>query len=250
MLYGEAVFTCAVLETVADKRDLATREQWYIDTLAPEYNMLRIAYSGVGVPQSAETRAKRAESVRRALANPEVRERISKANRGRKRTMEQRARMGVARRGIPLSVTTREKLSRALTGRVVTPDARAKIGAANRGKVVSAETRAKLAALATGRTHTAESRAKMSQDRKGKVLHPNTSAAISHMNRARSAEDWQRISAKAVTTKRERYGHLPPHTHTAEAREKIAAAKQAYWQRKREAMPISSASENDAVLPT
>jgi len=55
--YGEDAFEFSVLEYVAaNKKDLLGREQHYIDTICPEYNILRVAGSNLGFRHSRETR--------------------------------------------------------------------------------------------------------------------------------------------------------------------------------------------------
>jgi group I intron endonuclease len=53
--YGEKAFVWGVLEYTDDA---LAREQYYIDTLKPEYNILQVARNVVGCIRSEETRAK------------------------------------------------------------------------------------------------------------------------------------------------------------------------------------------------
>lgn len=52
--YGSNQFTFEVIEYVPDKNSLIEREQHYLDTLKPEYNICKIAGSRLGVKYSEE----------------------------------------------------------------------------------------------------------------------------------------------------------------------------------------------------
>lgn len=54
--YKEQNFKFEILELVKDKSQLISREQYYIDLLKPEYNILKIAGSRLGSKHSKETR--------------------------------------------------------------------------------------------------------------------------------------------------------------------------------------------------
>src|SRR4051812_38367035 len=57
--YGLHRFYFEILEEVAlDKQELLDREQHYIDTLKPEYNISPVAGSSLGVKMSAEAKRK------------------------------------------------------------------------------------------------------------------------------------------------------------------------------------------------
>jgi group I intron endonuclease len=56
--YGLENFVFEVIELVENKNNLIKREQFYIDTLNPEYNSSRIAGSCLGIKHSIETNLK------------------------------------------------------------------------------------------------------------------------------------------------------------------------------------------------
>lgn len=60
--YGPEQFVFEIIETVEDLNKLVEREQHFIDTLNPGYNIRKIANSNIGVKWSAETIAKRQAS--------------------------------------------------------------------------------------------------------------------------------------------------------------------------------------------
>jgi len=55
--YGHKVFNLDILENCS-KQDLIKREQYYIDTLNPQYNIIKTAGSSLGRNLSEETKAK------------------------------------------------------------------------------------------------------------------------------------------------------------------------------------------------
>ena len=55
--YGYSNFTLEILE-YCDPKDLIKREQYYLDLIKPEYNILIIAGSRLGKKHSEETLAK------------------------------------------------------------------------------------------------------------------------------------------------------------------------------------------------
>lgn len=87
--YGPEEFFFKVLELVEDKSQLIEREQFYINTLSPEFNICKVANSKQGVKASPELRArlsaahKGKPSGRKGVAIPEhVKRKISESKRG------------------------------------------------------------------------------------------------------------------------------------------------------------------------
>jgi group I intron endonuclease len=98
--YGHINFNLDILE-YCNLNVLIEREQYYIDHLNPEYNILKIAGSRLGVKLSQETIAKMKLSAT-----------------GRKHTFETREKMRISLIGHTLSQEGREKVSIATTLRV------------------------------------------------------------------------------------------------------------------------------------
>ena len=73
MKYGRDAFTFGLLEECVPEC-LIEREQHWIDTLKPRYNIRTRAESNRGLKPSAESNIKRSASLKRALASPEARE--------------------------------------------------------------------------------------------------------------------------------------------------------------------------------
>lgn len=53
--YGEDAFAFKVIEYIEDIKDLITREQYWMDTLHPEYNIAPLAYSRLGTKHRPES---------------------------------------------------------------------------------------------------------------------------------------------------------------------------------------------------
>jgi group I intron endonuclease len=89
--YGYSRFTLEILE-YCDSKDVIKREQYYIDLLKPEYNILKKAGSSYGKLHTIETKAKIALALR-GETNPmfgkkhsdEVRKKISEKRLGKPR---------------------------------------------------------------------------------------------------------------------------------------------------------------------
>ena len=95
--YGYSAFSLEILE-YCDIKDTIKREQSYIDSLNPEYNILKIAGSRLGSKQSAETKAK-----------------IVLALTGHKTSAITKSKQRAARLGISHDDATRAKLKEHLT---------------------------------------------------------------------------------------------------------------------------------------
>jgi len=94
----------------------------------------------VGKKHSAKTRAKLSESIKETLSSPEVRAKISAANKGKKRSAKTRAKMSKAKSGE----------NNPMFGKHLSAETRAKLSAALRGKKSSAKTRAKMSKAKSG----------------------------------------------------------------------------------------------------
>jgi len=100
--YGNSVFIFGMLEITEDK-DLINREQYYIDTLNPEYNMCPIAGSRLGSKQSSETKAKIKKNNAKYWLGKNLSEttkqKIGDSNRGNKHTQKTRNKISAATKG-------------------------------------------------------------------------------------------------------------------------------------------------------
>ncbi len=174
--YGEDSFCFSILE-MCNPAQTIEREQHYIDTINPVYNIARVAGSTLGKKHtdeaknkmrasqlgrkpSSETRKKMSEAGKGRLFSEQHREKLSKAGignkngignhagLGRKHTEEQRMKMSFIRKIICNTEEFKQKVSQRMNGnkhnigRKHTDEARRKMSEAH--KNISDETRRKL----------------------------------------------------------------------------------------------------------
>ncbi len=151
--YGEVAFTFTVLERVDDPTNLLEREQHYLDTMRPYYNICRTAGNKLGVPLPADAVEKMRAGLTGQKRSIETRQRQSQSLKGLKRTAEQRANMcagqasiapetrarmnaavSAAHKGKPPSSACIEASRQAHLGKPRPADVREKIGAPQRGR--------------------------------------------------------------------------------------------------------------------
>jgi group I intron endonuclease len=99
-----------------DSKDLIKREQYYIDLLKPEYNILKIAGSRFGSIHTKETRAKMSSTKAGRKLSEETRAKISSAIVGKKHSDETRAKISSSKIGKKLSEDIRAKMSSSKVG--------------------------------------------------------------------------------------------------------------------------------------
>ncbi|KAF3937050.1 hypothetical protein ABW19_dt0203323 [Dactylella cylindrospora] len=111
--YGYSQFSLEILEYCKPKECLE-REQYYIDFLKPEYNILKVAGSLLGFKHLEATKA----IMKGRKVSAETRAKLSEANTGKTRSTETRQKISAAMKnenhpmyGKTLTDETREKLS-------------------------------------------------------------------------------------------------------------------------------------------
>ena len=115
-------FTVECLE-FCEKEDLLSREQYFVDTLNPKYNIrTKCVYSNLGLKTSDETK-----------------EKISKANSGKVRSEECKAILREINLGKKASDETKQKMSDSQKNKVKTEMHKRKISESNKGKTMSKE---------------------------------------------------------------------------------------------------------------
>jgi group I intron endonuclease len=120
--YGSDCFEFNIIER-CKKSQLIEREQHYIDTINPSYNMFPYARSPLGSKWSIEQR-KNFRKARKGKPNP--------INAKRMRTVEARARVSALHKGKIVSEETRAKISEIQTGRKASDETKAKMRASAR----------------------------------------------------------------------------------------------------------------------
>jgi group I intron endonuclease len=208
--YGQDAFEFSVIEACS-VLELIFREQHWINTLKPEYNLAPNAGNSLGVKHTPEYKAK----ISAFLTG-------NKRNAGRKASLETRKKLSEAHKGKKISSEHREKLIQANTGRVVTDATREKIRVANAGRVHTPEERAKISA-----SRTPEYRAKMSETIKA-TMTPEHRAKLSESHKASMTPDLRARLSKANKGKGRK--------HTPETKSRLSAIVAAWWKKKKESI--------------
>jgi len=120
--YGSDCFAFSVLE-YCEKECLIEREQYYIDTLKPQYNILPKAGSCLGSTRSLETRKKISLSKSGDNCSSETRKKISLSHIGHKPSEETKAKMSASQKGKKRNL-----------GRIATNETKLKMSMARRGE--------------------------------------------------------------------------------------------------------------------
>jgi hypothetical protein len=155
-VYGESCFDIIVIET-CDTSVLVEREQYYIDTVHPEYNINVCAGSRLGTPHSDETK-----------------EKLRQANLGKKYSDETKMKHSVALKGmkIPHSAQWVANIIAARLGYKHSQETKNKMSVAHKGKKLTDEDKKNKSLAAMGNqstlgfVHTDETKAKMSKIKK------------------------------------------------------------------------------------
>lgn len=115
--YGYSNFTLEILEYCEGVNPIS-REQFYIDSLRPEYNILNQAGSSLGFKHSEETLGFFRNDRK---VSEETRKNLSVAATGRILTESERKKISDSRKGIRLSDETRTKISASTTALIGIP---------------------------------------------------------------------------------------------------------------------------------
>ena len=117
--YGISTIYFEILESV-DINNLIEREQYYIDSLKPEFNILPKAGSSAGTIMSEEQKLKISKNRTGILHTEETKKRISKRMKGVPKSKEHSTKVGLKHKGKIVSQEQRDKISKANKGRIST----------------------------------------------------------------------------------------------------------------------------------
>ncbi len=218
--YGFGNFAFEILETTSF--DLATqREQFYLDTMRPVYNISRSAFrpevditdehkaaisrANTGRVKSPEQRKRISEGTKRGMSRPEIQKRmaeLAEEHRGQTLTEEHKRKISLSLVGRPgvnigrkASEETRRRISAAGMGRKPSEETLRKRSVALKGKRLSEEHKRKLSVAATGRPSpqkgkpgrplSEEAKRKLSVANKGKTLTEEHKRKVGDASRGR-----------------------------------------------------------------
>lgn len=118
--YGIDILYCEILEKV-DELYLLEREQYYLDTLKPEFNILKIAGSNAGTVMSEEQKIKISKNRKGIFHSEDTKRKISESLKGIPKTKEHSAKVGLKHKGKIISQEQKDYISKCNKGRITTP---------------------------------------------------------------------------------------------------------------------------------
>lgn len=168
--YGHLNFTIETLESFETEDEALWWEGWYIEYLGSHrpYAGYNVDSGGVGGKSlSASTKQKLSVANRGRKRSAETLEKMSRANRGKRLSPETRAKMSTARLGKKRDARIGVKVAETLRGRTLSAEVRANMSAAHKGKNPSPECTAAALLANQGRPCSPETKAKIAEALRG-----------------------------------------------------------------------------------
>jgi hypothetical protein len=138
--YGIEDLVFGIIE-FCPKEKLIEREQYWMDTLKPIFNFIKVAGSQLGYKHTEETKQKISITQKGKTLSEETKQKIREANEGRIISEKTRQAVSKARKGIKMSDETKEKmrkhalLNNSFKGKHHTEETKKKISIKNKGKL-------------------------------------------------------------------------------------------------------------------
>lgn len=193
-IYDESDFVFSVLEEVTDPSNLVTKEQLWIDSSFPYYNVNPQAQSSFGVKRSEETRKKISKAVS-ATMTPEHRQRLSVSA---KNTMTpERLKMMSALGKEVMTEKVRNKIRASLKVSLSCPIVRQRMRDAG-SKMMTYEVRNKISVANSGRVHSEETKKKISLARTGHTMSDSTKQKLRDINFGRKHTEATKLKLKGI----------------------------------------------------
>jgi len=102
MKYGHSSFSITILE-YCEKSELNEREQYYLDNLEPDYNILKNAASFLGYTPTEEAKAKISKALKGISRSEETKQLMREKALGRKHSEDTKLKLSILR-GNPVNV--------------------------------------------------------------------------------------------------------------------------------------------------
>jgi group I intron endonuclease len=182
--YGESSFSFEVLEIIEEikKEFIISREQFYLDSLCPEYNVLKKADSRMGIPLSEEAKKKISAARKGKKLSPEHAEKISKWWVGKKHKPETIEKM---RKNSNFNGVRKFGESNPFFGKKHNEETKKLLSEKKKGKKLSKEHRLKFCDNINGernpfygKKHSIETKQKIREAKLGKKLSDETKAKL------------------------------------------------------------------------
>lgn len=189
--HGVKVLLFSIIEYCSEEK-LLEREQYYMDTLNPEFNISPTAKSNLGVKHTEEFKRKVSEAM--SNMSDETKRKISEAMKGRKCSEETKCKMSGENNhnyGKHPSGETRRKMSEHQKGKKKSPrseEHQRKLNEAQKGKKrspCSEETKRKMSEARKGKTPSEETKRKISETNKGQKRSDETKRKISEASKGK-----------------------------------------------------------------
>jgi group I intron endonuclease len=209
--HGAGAFVFEIIERIDDVNTLIEREQHFIDTLHPEFNIAPVAGSNLGVKWDEQAIARMREANKSVWQREGHREKMSLAHSGQVFTKEHRSKLSAKKKGKKLS-----------------PEHAAKVAANNAERNRSEAHRKLMSAYWKGRPKTVEQIAKMAASKRGRPAH----------NRGKPATAQQRATQSEVMKRK--YQEDPT------LRDRVSSATRAAMSRPEVRAKISEGRRNGA----
>jgi group I intron endonuclease len=193
--HGEDCFSFSIIE-YCNPEKLIEREQFYIDTRKPEYNITpnagsqlgyrhteearkKVSVAGMGRVPTAEAKINMSASHMGRIFSEETRKKISQSQIGKIISLATRIKMSLSANGRKHSEETKRKISQ--ISRNISNETRAKLSLAHKGYKHTEEAKEKMRAVApwSGKTLSLEHKEKLSESHKGKVVSEETKEKMS-----------------------------------------------------------------------
>lgn len=241
---GEDSFKFTII-CECDENQLNTMEEYYILELMSYdrrvgYNK---TYGGGGCRATEETKNKISENS--GSRRPEVRKKLSEANKGKTLSEECRKKISKSLKGRIISEEHRKKLSennaRYWKGKILSEETRKKISEAEKGRTISEETREKMSRAIKIALNRPEVRKKISESHKGKTISEETRKKMSENTSSRRPEVRRKNSEAHKGENNPNYGK----PRSEETRKKISEANKG----ENNGMYGKFGAENPASIP-
>lgn len=171
---GEESFSFEILERCEGEACIE-REQYWIDTLKPQYNIRKTAeMSGLPFDRSPEASKKSGLTRKGQIRSPKAIAKSRDGNLGKKLSEEHKEKIRQARLGSKASPETIAKLRESHTGKTPSPETIEKNRQAQLGRKLSDEAREKIRQSKLGKKRSPELREKLRQANLGKKQSPET----------------------------------------------------------------------------
>jgi group I intron endonuclease len=114
--YNHSNFSLIILELISNKKDILLREQYYLNLLIPQLNILKLAGNTLGYKHNEISKLKISKLKKGTILNEKTKLKISQSLKGRTLNEESKNRMILSLKGRTLDEKTKLKISKSIKG--------------------------------------------------------------------------------------------------------------------------------------